>query len=82
MIWYFCRLYSILSYYKIMAIILCAIQYILVYLYTAVCVSVLHPSFVPFLSLSPLATPCYKFQDGRESLFCSLNTPNTVPGTK
>ena len=27
---YFCRLYSIISYYKIMAIIPCAIQYILV----------------------------------------------------
>ena len=43
---------------------------------------ILCPSFMPLPYLSSLATPCYKFQDGREPLFCSLNIPNTVPGTK
>ena len=48
MIYYFCRLYSIKSYYKIMAIIPCAMQYILVAYYNTVLLTIVTMLYIPF----------------------------------
>ena len=48
---YFCRLYSIKSYYKIIGIIPCAMQYILVAYYNTVLLTIVTMLCIPFHDL-------------------------------